>query len=358
MVFMDKFSGNVIVTLCLLLLSVAALAEAAPKIVVVAEKQYVLTAGHPSLAEWILPKSPESPADNPATLAKIKLGQKLFFDRRLSAQQTMACASCHKPEYGWSDGRAKASGFGGKLLPRATPTIINAGYNPVQNWDGRIETLEQQALEPILDPDEMHMSIPALLARIENIKEYRVHFQHAFPATGISAAAVAKAIASFERTIISRNSPFDRWIAGDSNALTAEQIAGFAVFMDPEKADCMACHSPPNFTDSSFHNIGLASYLQPNPDLGRFKKLPLQAMKGAFKTPTLRNVSQTAPYFHDGSAQSLRDVIDHYVRGGISNPHITPEMKPLNLTPDEINALESFLLSLTGRVDFYNPDSK
>jgi cytochrome c peroxidase len=158
---------------------------------------------------------------------------------------------------------------------------------------------------------------------------------------------VAKAIASFERTVVSRNSPFDRWVAGDAKALNKDQVAGFAIFIDPKRGNCMACHSGANFTDNGFHNLGLASHGAPEPDMGRYSQRPLEALKGAFKTPTVREVASTAPYFHDGSAATLADVVEHYVKGGVVKSHLSKDVRPLNLSSTESMQLVSFMEALT-----------
>ncbi len=311
------------------------------------DQKYTLTAGHSSLQNWLLPPQNKYPSRNSVKYAKLSLGEKLFFDPGLSSNGNLACSSCHNPQLGWSDSKKTAIGFRGMILQRATPTLINISYNPVQNWDGRNETLEDQALEPILNPEEMNMHIPTLLKTLSQNSNYKDAFKRAFPKRGITAGTVAEAIATFERTIISNNSRFDEWIVGDKEALTPRQIQGFAVFLDPEKGNCAGCHSPPNFTDSSFHNIGLASK---TPDMGRFKHLPLRSMWGAFKTPTLRNINETAPYFHDGSAANLLEVIKHYQKGGIDKTNLSPEIKPLQLNDNEVIALKDFLTTLTGTV--------
>lgn len=340
----------------LLLWSAAAGAgSATAATVTVNETRYVLSAGHPSLAKWLLPAPPE-PAENPGTPAKKALGRRLFFDPQLSADGSLACSTCHNPEHGWSDGKATAVGWSGKVLHRASPTVINVAFNPLQNWDGRNPSLEKQALDPISHPDEMHLEMPELIKRLNADPDYRAAFEAAFPGEGITAGGIAKAIASFERTVISDDSPFDRWVKGNKQAMTPRQVEGFALFLNPDKGNCATCHSPPNFTDNGFYNLGLESYLQENPDMGRFEHLPLKSMRGAFKTPTLRNIGETAPYFHDGSAATLADVLEHYRKGGVENPDLSPDMRPLELTDAEMDKLEDFLLALTGPVRAYNDD--
>ncbi|MES2354453.1 MAG: cytochrome c peroxidase [Pseudomonadota bacterium] len=281
---------------------------------------------------WLLPTQPPYPADNAPNPVRLELGKMLFFDLRLSGDGKSSCATCHVPTLGWSDGLPKAKGFHGQALARATPTMINLGYNTIQQWDGRKRTLEDQAMGPMEAKGVMNMNIPQLLTFLNANATYKKKFAEAYPGEKIDSASVSKAISAYERSIISNNSPFDSWLRGNSRAMTVEQVKGFRLFTDPAKGNCAACHQAPNFTDNGFHNLGLASWGDEKPDMGRFpfKKVPL--MKGAFKTPTLREIDQTAPYFHDGSAKTLTDVIDHYVKGGVVKTNLSPSLKPLNLT--------------------------
>jgi cytochrome c peroxidase len=296
---------------------------------------------------WLLPKQPPSPADNRPTPARVALGKMLFFDPRLSAAGNLSCAGCHSPVFGWSDGLPTAKGVKSKVLGRASPTIVNSGYNSIQMWDGRKSSLEDQAMGPMESMDEMAMDLKALFAWLERSPGYKAAFDKAYPGEAIDHKTVSKALASFERTVVSNNSPFDRWLRGDPKAMTSQQVRGFRVFADRDKANCAACHHPPNFTDNGFHNVGLASYDQPSPDMGRFAIKPVAAMKGAFKTPTLRDVALTAPYFHDGSAKTLIDVVEFYDRGGVSSKDRSPTMRPLNLSRADKEALVAFLQALT-----------
>lgn len=303
-------------------------------------------AGHESMQEWLLPAVP-IPADNSQTPVKIELGKKLFFDPRLSGDGNMSCASCHNPLFGWSDGLPTAKGSKSKVLGRATPTITNSAYNSLQMWDGRKKSLEDQAIGPMLSTAEMNMDISAAIEFLKSNVEYKKYFEKAFPNEGINQETLAKALASFERTVVSNQSPFDRWIKGDKKALTKKQIKGFKLFVDPEKGNCAVCHSAPNFTDNGFHNIGLASYQVEMPDMGRYAIKPIGILKGAFKTPTLRDIEYTAPYFHDGSAETLHDVVVHYAGGGESPKNLDPNMKKLDLSPKEIDAIVEFMKSLS-----------
>lgn len=296
-------------------------------------------------AEWRLPPPP-MPAGNESTPPRVALGKALFFDPRLSGNGATSCASCHNPSLGWSDGLKTGVGFKGTVLSRATPTIVNTAYNSQFMWDGRHRSLEEQALGPMRAADEMNTDFPATLKRLRALEGYVQMFEAAYPGEGITEDTLAKALAAFERTIVSRDSPFDRWLAGDAAALTPAQWRGFQVFLDPDKGNCAACHNAPNFTDNGFHNIGLRSGDKPDP--GRFNVRKVASMRGAFKTPTLRDIELTAPYFRDGSAATLRDVVDHYDRGGEDTSNLSTNMKRLGLSEQEKDDLVAFMRSLTG----------
>jgi len=316
-----------------LLLTAAPAAVAAPR-------------ASPPDQHWRLPAVPV-PRENASTVARVELGKALFFDPRLSGNGTTSCASCHNPSLGWSDGLKKAVGAGGAVLGRATPTILNTAYNTQFMWDGRARSLEDQALGPMKAKDEMNTDFPATLARLRALQGYVSMFNAAYPGEGISEATLAKALAAFERTVTSKDSPFDRWLAGDQGALTVSQWRGFKVFSDPNRGNCSTCHSGPNFTDNGFHNIGIS--VQDPPDPGRFNIRKVASMRGAFKTPTLRDIELTAPYFRDGSAASLRDVVDHYARGGDDQSNLSANMKPLTLSEQDKTDLVAFLRALTGK---------
>jgi cytochrome c peroxidase len=294
---------------------------------------------------WLL-GSPPQPADNLLTPAKVELGRVLFFDPRLSGDGTVACANCHNPGLGWSDGLKTGSGIGGHKLGRATPTIVNTAYNTQFMWDGRKKSLEDQALGPMKTAEEMRTDFTVVFARLSAIEGYRRMFAAAFPGEAIGEDTLAKAIASFERTVVSNDSRFDRWLAGDPRALSVAEWRGYQVFKDPERGNCAVCHSGPNMTDNGFHNIGVAS--EGPPDEGRYKIRAVASMKGAFKTPTLRDIALTAPYFHNGAATTLMDVVEHYVRGGDERSNLAPEIHPLALSPREKDDLVAFMKSLTG----------
>jgi len=298
---------------------------------------------------WLMPKAPPHPANNAPTAARVALGKMLFFDPRLSNDANMSCATCHNPMFGWSDGLPTAKGAKSKELARATPTILNAGYNKIQMWDGRKKDLEDQAMGPMESNDEMAMDLKKLFAWLESSPVYKAAFEKAYPGQKIDNRTVSMALASFERTVLANDTPFDRWLRGDPKAMSAKQVLGFRLFQDKDKGNCATCHSAPNFADDGFHNIGLASYDKPNPDIGRFAIRPVASLKGAFKTPTLRNIAHTAPYFHDGSAATLREVVEYYNKGGTSKQNTSPEIKALNLSHEEQEAIVAFLEALTTR---------
>ena len=312
-----------------------------------AESGYVYEAGHPSLQEWLLPETPPYPEGNAPNEARVALGKMLFFDNRLSGDGNMSCATCHNPMYGWSDNLPTAKGVKSMVLERATPTVINTGYNTIQMWDGRKATLEEQAMGPMEANAEMNMGIEALFTWLRDTPGYVAAFEKAYPGEGINADTLSRAIATFEREVVSDDSPFDRWVRGDGEAMTAQQVRGFRLFVEKDKGNCAVCHSAPNFTDNGFHNIGLASFGVENPDVGRYAQKPLGLMKGAFKTPTLRDITRTAPYFHDGSAATLREAVQHYVDGGVVKTNLSPNFKDgLALTDQEVDDILAFLQAL------------
>ncbi|MES2662830.1 MAG: cytochrome c peroxidase [Pseudomonadota bacterium] len=312
-----------------------------------AKNSYVFEAGHPSLQEWLLPETPPFPPENEPTAARIALGKALFFDPRLSGSGNMSCATCHSPMFGWSDGLKTARGAQSAVLERASPTVVNTAYNFLQMWDGRKPTLEAQALGPLETTAEMHSNFDQMLTLLNEKAGYIKMFNAAYPKEPIDKTTLAKAIASYERTIISRDSRFDQWVRGDKSALSKQEVLGFEIFASSEKGNCAVCHSAPNFNDNGFHNIGLASFASKKSDVGRFSQRPLGLMKGAFKTPTIRDIELTAPYFHDGSAENLLTVVEHYARGGDTQINLSPNMKKLSLSKKDKEALVAFMKSLT-----------
>ena len=329
-------------------------AAAAPESVLdAAGDTVVLQSGHASVRKWLLSDEIPSPADNKLTPERVELGRQLFFDARLSSTGQSSCASCHVPERGWSDGFPKSIRLHGDVMTRASLAIINVAYNPIHMWDGRSPTLEHQAINGMSPTGSMNAGAakgaPLGIENIKLIPGYQEGFKRAYPGEAIGAETIAKAIASFERSLVSKDSPFDRWVKGDSAAMTDAQTRGFRLFIDPGKGNCMACHAGPNFTDNGFHNLGLKSFGDNDADPGRFKQRPLASMRGAFRTPTLRDAALTAPYFHDGSARTLEEVVDYYVRGGDVKTNLSPNMKPLVLSAEEKADLVSFMKALTTR---------
>jgi cytochrome c peroxidase len=293
--------------------------------------------------EFRLPETVPAPAGNSITPARVDLGKMLFFDPRLSHSNRMSCGTCHNPSLGWSDGLPTALGDDMQALPRATPSIANVAFNQLQMWDGRFKTLEDQVKGPITSPTEMNGSLEEILTKMKALPGYVEAFDKAYPGEGVTADTIAKAIASFERTVVSRDSPFDDWLQGNEDTVSPGAKRGFAIFTG--KANCVACHMGPNFTDRGFHNIGVKDSV----DQGRFAKVPVRVLKGAFKTPSLRDVALTAPYMHNGSYRTLEEVIDLYDRGGDDRANLDPNLKPLNLSAQEKSDLVEFLRSLTGR---------
>jgi cytochrome c peroxidase len=321
------------------------------------------------------------PSDNPQTPEKISLGQKLFFERRLSADGTVSCSTCHNPDLAFTDRKSTSVGINGRVGQRNAPTILNALYNKTQFWDGRVKTLEEQAALPIVNAVEMgHPNLDAAVAQIASVEEYQQTFQRVFgrPPNGPD---LLRAIASYERTQLSFDSPFDRFIAGDNNAIDASAKRGWELFNT--QARCNKCHALMEtqrdvtvFTDNDFHNIGIgiirhnvvalgrqAEQLIKSGDtaaidraaiqtdmsaLGRFLITKQEKDTASFKTPDIRNVLVTGPYFHDGSQETLWDVMDHYNKGdGLHNPWLDEDMQPLALTETDIDDLVAFLASLT-----------
>ena len=276
-----------------------------------------------------------TPESNPLTAETIELGRRLFLDRRLSRDGTIACASCHDPARAFADSRPIAVGIGGRAGRRHTPAIINRGYGRAFFWDGREIALESQVLKPIEDPNEMGSSVRVAAGRV-----------------GVDPDELARALASFVRSILSGDSRFDRFVYGNG-ALTDEERRGLRIFRG--RGNCATCHAGPTFSDERFHNTGLAWRANRGDsgeflDDGRFEVTHLPADRGAFKTPTLRDVALTAPYMHDGSLATLEEVIEFYDRGGRPNPNLSGEIQPLRLTVQEKEGLVAFLRALTGNL--------
>jgi cytochrome c peroxidase len=282
-----------------------------------------------------------NPKDNPLTPAKVALGKQLYFDGRLSRDNKVSCASCHDPAKGYSNAARFATGVEGKVGGRSAPTIINSAYYRFQFWDGREPSLEAQALGPIQNPIEMNMTLKEVVAKLNAIEGYRKQFQAVFK-SDVTSDGIAKAVAAFERTILSGNAPYDRFKAGDKNAMSESAQRGMKLFFN--KAHCSACHSGPNFTDNGFHNIGVGIGKDGKAkDKGRFAVSNSAEDIGSFKTPTLREIARTAPYMHDGSEKTLEDVVDHYDKGGVKNDQLDEEIYPRKLTAQEKKDLVTFM---------------
>lgn len=304
-----------------------------------------------------LPEDLPVPADNPLTSAKVELGKQLFFDKRLSKDGSASCETCHLPEKGWTDAKPLSTKVGGDVNTRHTPTLYNVAYYPKLYWDGRADGLEKQILaawkgQMGADPD-------AIAKKVAEVPAYKKAFEdsmHGAP----SADGIVKAIACFVRTLLSGDSPWDRYEHGDQKAVSADAVAGFTVFRDV--ANCTLCHAPPFFSDTLFHNVGIGTDKE-KPDMGRGKIVaelaqkenrPLtedeQKLAGAFKTPGLRSITETGPYFHDGRAATLDETVDLMLKGGVANPHLDEKLKPKQLTADQRRQLLEFLKSLTPAV--------
>jgi cytochrome c peroxidase len=290
------------------------------------------------------------PKDNPPTREKIDLGRLLFFDPRLSSDESTSCASCHNPEQAFADSEPTSRGIGGKKGTRNTPTVINTAFQPYQFWDGRVSSLEDQALHPLENPIEMGSSIPIIADRLNQLPEYRDAFRRVFNAP-VTRNNLAQALASFERTVLAGDSAYDQYAAGNSTALSQKAAEGLKLFEG--KAHCRLCHQGYNFSDGVFHNLGIGWDETRFTDEGRGAVTGIVKDRGAFKTPTLRQVAQTGPYMHDGSLAGLEAVVNFYDRGGTRNPHLDPLIQPLRLTLQEKEALVEFLRSLSGKVRFY-----
>jgi cytochrome c peroxidase len=296
------------------------------------------------------------PADNPVTAETVALGRSLFYDKKLSVDNSLACASCHNPVNGFTDGQRHSTGFRGQTGTRNAPTVVNAAYSPLQFWDGRANSLEAQAAGPIANPIEMNHPHDACVAKLNSDPVYRNEFAGAFGPGLITLGKVEKALASFERTVISGDSPFDRYqYGGDKKALSPAAIRGLAIFTDTTRGNCVTCHTIGEkyalFTDEKFHNIGIGVDGEGNlTDLGRYNETKVESDKGAFKTPTLRNVAKSGPYMHDGSLKTLQDVVAFYAGQGNSNPYLDKEIKAIKISGPERADLIAFLESLTGEL--------
>ncbi|MCS6262843.1 MAG: c-type cytochrome [Nitrospira sp.] len=292
-----------------------------------------------------LPTVVPIPSSNLNYTAKIELGKQLYFDGRLSKNNAISCAFCHNPGTGFADPRQTSIGVGGGVGGRQSPTVYNTGLNHVQFWDGRARSLEEQAIGPIHNPVEMAETHEHVVAKLGKIKGYQQQFKAVF-GTDVNLQGIAEAIAAYERTVLSTNSAFDRYVLGDQKAMDEGAVRGMALFKG--KARCILCHNGPNFTDNQFHNLGVPQVGPMKEDLGRFVVSRAEKDRGAFKTPTLRSITETAPYMHDGAFKTLDEVVEFLDQGGGSNPNLSPLAKPLNLTAEEKSDLVAFLKALAG----------
>src|SRR5450759_2702214 len=297
------------------------------------------------------------PADNPPTEDTIALGRRLYYDPQLSVDGTISCASCHAPQFAFADEHPVSFGVGKKTGTRHAPTDINSAYNPLQFWDGRAPSLEEQAKGPMANPVEMAHSLDGVVKRLQADPKYVALFRKAWGKHPINIDLVAKSIASFERTVIAGDSPFDRFYYGhDRKALSAAAQRGLKIFTDPKKADCEVCHTMGEtsalFTDNKFHNLGIGADTRGNlNDAGRFSETKKDEDMGCFKTPTLRNLAHRAPFMHDGSFPTVKDALAHYIGGGNLNDHLDKEIHALDfLTFDERDDLLQFLDALNGKL--------
>ena len=303
------------------------------------------------MKKWLRPAEVPAPADNKVTPERVELGKLLYFDVRLSTSEKISCATCHHPKRGWSDEipTAKAVGHNGLVGPRNSPSILNSAYQKHQFWDGRVKTLEEQATGPMQADVEMNMPLEVLVPKLNKIKGYVELFKKAYPGEGLTKDTLAKAVASFERTVVSTESPFDRYAKGDNKAISKEAKEGFELFKG--KAKCIDCHDGFNFTDGSFHNIGLNDGELQGKELGRYNVKKRAAWYGVMKTPTLRDVTKSFPYFHDGSVKTLKEATVICSSGGryennVKNKSLS--MVDRKLTSDEIDKVVEFMKSLTG----------
>lgn len=321
------------------------------------------------------------PEDNPLTRAKIELGRQLYFDPRLSRDGTVSCASCHHPDKGYAFDTQFGVGVKGQEGGRNSPVSYNRILSGPQFWDGRADSLEAQAVGPIANPIEMGFTHDECVERLETIEGYRIQFEKIFPDSGVTIDNVGKAIASFERVVVTGPSPadyyepvllvesqfpelvkdleafeeedpdsFDFYMEAvensEKNPMSEAAIRGRKLFFD-KRSNCSTCHTGANFSDEQYHNLGVGMDTE-KPDLGRFDQTKENKDRGAFKTPTIRNVALTAPYMHDGSQKTLEEVVEWYAKGGHANDHLSDKVKKLDLTDQEKSDLVAYMKALTG----------
>lgn len=289
--------------------------------------------------------------ETPPMPARVRLGRWLFFDTRLSGDGSLACASCHVPAHAFSELTPHSTGVRGQPGTRKAPSVVNLAWTIYPNffWDGRASTLEEQALSPIANPTEMGSSHGSMVTTLTGIRGYRPYFQEAFGSAVVTKERVAHALADYERTRLSGNSPVDRWKVGrDERAVSAEVKQGYDLFFN--KAECNQCHLGENYTDGRFHNLGIGwdANTKQVKDPGRYAITGKDEDRGAFKTPGLREVAKHPPYMHDGSVPTLQAAVEHYNAGGIANPWLSPRVRALDLSAAEVQALVRFLEALSG----------
>jgi cytochrome c peroxidase len=333
--------------------------------------------GHAGVPTEIGPLPPlPVPEDNLMTPEKVELGKRLFFDPNLSGDGSLACASCHLPDQGWTTNTPLSPSYPTNMERRNSQTLINVAYNKALVWDGRAGALEKQALGPIQNPLHMNQNLDLLIERLKAMPVYEKGFQQVF-GTSVTPEGIGKALAAFERTLVTHNAPFDRYVTGDWQAMSDGALRGMELFKG--KARCILCHNGPNFTDSQFHNLGVPAapllshplvqaairfdakrtnvpeYQSVREDLGRYLVTKEEKDKRAFKTPTLRNVLQREPYMHNGVFHSLEEIIDFYDAGGGAVAGKSPLIQPLGLTAQEKRDLLAFLQALTGELPTVTP---
>ncbi len=332
-----------------------ALREALPEVEVFITRS-VETAAEEVAAEAKVPLGLPAlpvPEDNPMTGEKIQLGKLLYFDKRLSKDGTIACATCHDPQIAWAEGESTSTGINGQVGGANSPTVINAAYATAQFWDGRAASLEEQALGPIENPIEMGHKLDDLVPQLNEIADYKERFQKVF-GTDVTSVGIAKAIAAFERTVLSGNSPYDKFKNGDENALTDVQKKGMELFDD---AGCSTCHAPPMFSNYKYYNAGVGMAKEP-PDAGRKAVTGKEKDLGKFRVPPLREVANTGPYFHDGSCDALEKAVAMMASGGKDNPNLSVMMKAVGaaeLSEEDQASIVEFLKALSGEYPIVEP---
>ncbi len=294
---------------------------------------------------------PEIDEEAKGDIKVAELGRQLFFDPLLSSDGSTSCATCHRPEHGFSIPDPIGEGVNGTTGKRHPPVILNRYSSDAQFWDGRAGSLEEQALQPLESDEELNSSIEEVMQKLAANPDYQKKFSDIFD-DGLTRTNLANAIAGFERILVTGDSPIDRFVTARESVLTKSERQGLWLY--ESKGGCWQCHSGQNYSDEQFHNTGVSWGLEPL-DLGRFEHTKDESHKGQFKTPTLRNVASSAPYMHNGSMKTLREVVEFYNKGGNDNPHLDKDMRPLNLSENEVDDLVAFLKALDGRYAWEKP---